>query len=182
LLILLEYAPHYLTYADIPVESDAIVLFVGADNRARQEGANLLITQGYARYFLIPAYGKISEVSSAPSHADTKAHPKPIISNLKTKSYFENTHVEVIEAKRIMEQYGLKSAIFVSSPDHMRRIKIITEKVFDKSETRIAFVPTRAVPVYHGLLNQTLSDFESMGRECIKIAWFLIYSTFQPQT
>ena len=63
LLILLEYAPHYLTYADTPVKSDAIVLFVGPDNRARQEEAQLLITQGYARYFLIPAYGKIHEVS-----------------------------------------------------------------------------------------------------------------------
>ena len=180
LLILLEYAPHYLTYADTPVKSDAIVLFIGLvqDNRARQEEANLLITQGYARYFLIPAYGKVSKVSSALSHAGTKALPNPIISNLKTKSYFENTHVEVLEAKRMMEHYGLKSAIFVSSPDHMRRIKIITEKVFDEKDVRIAFVPARSETSHHDLRDMTPSDYTRMGKEYIKIVWFLMYSPF----
>ena len=180
---MLDYVPHYLTYTDKPVKSDAIVLFVGPDYKTRQDGAEHLLAEGYARFLIIPAFETVTEVSSASYRTGIKkANPRQVIIRLKTKAYHENTHVEVIEAKRIMEQYGLKSAIFVSSPDHMCRIKIITEKVFDKSETRIAFVPTRAVPVYHGLLNQTLSDFESMGRECIKIAWFLIYSTFQPQT
>jgi len=178
LLILLDYAPRYLTYADTPVKSDAIVLFVGPDKKSRQEEANFLITQGYARYFLIPAYGKIR---------DTRGHDpiSPGIgivhsnSNLKTKSYFENTHVEVLEAKRMMEHYGLKSAIFVSSPDHMRRIKIITEKVFDKKDVQIAFVPVRSETRHHDLRDLTPSDYTRMGKEYIKIVWFLMYSTFQ---
>ena len=79
----------------------------------------------------------------------------------------------------MMEHYGLKSAIFVSSPDHMRRIKIITEKVFDKKDVQIAFVPVRSETRHHDLRDLTPSDYTRMGKEYIKIVWFLMYSTFQ---
>jgi len=171
------YGPRYLSYADSPLRSDALVLFVGLDNKARQEDANRLMSEGYARYLFIPAYGRITEASSLSSAAGTKkANPKLIISGLKPRPYFENTHVEILEAKRMMEQYGLKSAIFVSSPDHMRRIKIITERIFFEEPVRIVFVPIRVEPAHQDL---TLSDYRRMGKEYVKIIWFLMYSPFR---
>ena len=175
--VALYYGPRYLTYADEPLRSDALILFVGPDNKARQEDANRLMSEGYARYLFIPAYGRIMEASSLSSAAGTKkANPKLIISGLKPKPYFENTHVEVLEAKRMMEQYGLKSAIFVSSPDHMRRIKIIAERIYHEEPVRMVFVPIRVEP---GHEDRTLSDYRRMGKEYVKIIWFLMYSPFR---
>ncbi|MGZ6223188.1 MAG: hypothetical protein ACXWMW_10655, partial [Syntrophales bacterium] len=57
--VALYYGPRYLTYADKPLRSDAVVLFVGPDNKTRQEDANRLMSEGYARYLFIPAYGRI---------------------------------------------------------------------------------------------------------------------------
>ena len=187
LLILLEYAPHYLLYADAPVKSDAIVLFVGQDNRARQEEANLLITQGYARYFLIPAYGKIQDILGHDPISPEIGIVSPDV--LKTKSYFESTHVEVLEAKRMMERLGISSAILVSSPYHMRRIRIIADYVF----TPGSFPPfvkegqggfkLYTVPTRHETSGETFWLFNNHERkfvltEYMKIGWFLLYSPF----
>jgi uncharacterized SAM-binding protein YcdF (DUF218 family) len=175
--VALYYGPRYLTYADKPLRSDAVVLFVGPDNKARQEDATRLMSEGYARYLFIPAYGRITEAASLSSPAGTKkANPKLIISGLKPRPYFENTHVEVLEARRMMEQYGLKSAIFVSSPEHMRRIKIIAEKIFYEKSVQIVFVPIRVEPAHQDL---TLADYRRMGKEYVKIIWFLMYSLFR---
>lgn len=175
--VVLYYGPPYLSYADKPLRSDAVVLFVGPDNKARQEDANRLMHEGYARYLFIPAYGRITEASSLSSTPGTKkANPKLIISGLKPRPYFENTHVEVLEAKRMMEQYRLKSAIFVSSPVHMRRIKIITDRIFHEEPVRIVFVPIRVEPAPQDLFDLTLSDYKRMGKEYVKIIWFLMYS------
>ncbi|MGZ6292705.1 MAG: YdcF family protein [Syntrophales bacterium] len=175
--VALYYGPRYLTYADKPLRSDAVVLFLGPDNKARQEDASRLMSEGYARYLFIPAYGRITEAESVSSPAGTrKANPKLIISGLKPRPYFENTHVEVLEARRMMEQYGLKSAIFVSSPEHMRRIKIIAEKIFCEEPVQVVFVPIRVEPAHQDL---TLADYRRMGKEYVKIIWFLTYSSFR---
>ncbi len=175
--VALNYGPRYLMYADEPSVSDAVVLFLGPDNKARQEDASRLMHEGYGRYLFIPAYGRITEASSLSLTAGVrKANPKLIISGLKPRPYFENTHVEVLEAKRMMEQYRLSSAIFISSPDHMRRIKIISERIFREEPVRIVFVPIRVEPAAHQTL--TLSDYKRMGTEYVKIIWFLIYSSF----
>ncbi|MGZ6249214.1 MAG: YdcF family protein [Syntrophales bacterium] len=175
--VALYYGPRYLTYADKPLRSDAVVLFLGPDNKARQEDASRLMSEGYARYLFIPAYRRITEAESVSSPAGTrKANPKLIISGLKPRPYFENTHVEVLEARRMMEQYGLKSAIFVSSPEHMRRIKIIAEKIFYEEPVQIVFVPIRVEPAHQDL---TLADYRRMGKEYVKIIWFLMYSSFR---
>ena len=58
-------------------------------------------------------------------------------------SFYEDTHIEIIEAQKRMSDYGLKSAIFVSSPHHMRRIKLIAEKVFKSNNYNFYYVPTR---------------------------------------
>lgn len=177
LFVALYYGPRYLIYADKPLRSDAVVLFVGPDNKTRQEDANRLMSEGYARYLFIPAYGRITEAASLSSPAGTKkANPKLIISGLKPRPYFENTHVEVLEARRMMEQYGLKSAIFVSSPEHMRRIKIIAEKIFYEESVQIVFVPIRVESAHQDL---TLADYRRMGKEYVKIIWFLMYSSFR---
>ena len=90
--------------------------------------------------------------------------------------YFENTHVEMLLAKKIMDAYGFKSAIFVSSPFHMRRIKIMANRVFG-SAYDITLVSSFEKS-YDGLL--TLWDeSKHVFMEYLKLIWFLGYDLWE---
>jgi len=177
-LILLYYAPCYLTYSDMPEKSDAAVLFVGPDSKKRYTELQLLLTEGYADYQIIPAYRNIRKASMLPTAPVTQAAISQQEKSIaKIKRYFENTHVEALEAKKMMEAHGFKTAVFVSSPYHMRRIKIISEKIFDPS-FHIVFVPARLETAHQNWLHLTKSDLNFIIREYVKILWFLLYSPF----
>ncbi|MFO7667336.1 MAG: ElyC/SanA/YdcF family protein [Desulfobacterales bacterium] len=176
---LLIYAPHFLIYSDRPEKSDAVVMFLGKDQKARLAEANWLLAEGYADYILIPGLGiiqKISQLSGLPVIKTKKK--KSVIAGRKKNTCFEGTHVEVIEARRMMSRHGLTSAIFVSSPYHMRRVKVITEKVFDGESSRIVFAPTRFEKVNTDLRRLKISDWKYLGYEYLKMAWFMAYSMF----
>jgi uncharacterized SAM-binding protein YcdF (DUF218 family) len=92
--------------------------------------------------------------------------------------FYEDTHLEIIDAQKVMSDYGLNSAIFISSPYHMRRIKLIATKVFDLNKGGFYFVPTRyeKVPVNYWELSS--ADWKKVRREYGKILWFYIYFTW----
>jgi hypothetical protein len=108
--------------------------------------------------------------------------------------FVEDTHEEALIAKDMMEHEGISSAILVSSPYHMRRIKIIAGKVFGNSPPlekggrgdldssgeryRFTFVPTR-----YETSGETFWLFNNYDRkfvttEYMKIGWFVLYSSF----
>ena len=163
ILILVLYAPTYLNYADPPTKTDAVVLFVGPDV-TREKEANKLLDAGYADVLIVPAYGHIyrkADRQSLPVRIDSSNVKNSSIAS-KYPSFYENTHIEMLEAKRIMDHFGYKKANFVSSPYHMRRIKLMTDHVFhlknsDPIAYQIKFVPS---------LSQILFDQSSvMGSE-----------------
>ena len=179
---LVLYSPRFLLYSSEYKKADAIILLLGPDFKARQKEANLLINEGLADYLIIPAYHKtygiydkgkgqylLPDLHSVESTNNNVLHPP---------DFYEDTHLEIIEAKKIMSDYELKSAIFVSSPYHMRRIKLIATKVFDLSNGGFYFVPTRyeKVPVNYWELSS--ADWKKVRREYGKILWFYIYFTW----
>ena len=179
---LVLYSPRFLLYSSDYKKADAIILFLGPDFKARQKEAYGLINEGMADYLIIPAYHKtygiydkgkgqylLPGLRSTGSDNDNVLHPP---------SFYEDTHVEIIEARKIMLSYGLKSAIFVSSPYHMRRIKLITMKVFDPNKGDFYFVPTpyEKVPVNYWELSS--ADWKKVIREYGKILWFFTYFTW----
>jgi uncharacterized SAM-binding protein YcdF (DUF218 family) len=97
------------------------------------------------------------------------------LTNQRTR-FFEDTHQEALIARDMMEQYGMTSAIFVSSPYHMRRLMLIADKVFGERAT-VCYVPTRYEAPVDGLwlLN---NDRKFVLTEYAKIAWFILYSPF----
>lgn len=168
---LVVYAPSYLFYADPPRKSDAVVLFLGNEYKERRAEAVKLMGEGYAAYLVIPAYGRMVEagkhgeasrnvVPSRPSHY-------PVV--------YEDTHVEIIEAKKLMDRKGLTSAIFVSSPHHMRRIKLIADRVFIGGAYVTTFVPTRFEKPRQGFWFLRESDIRKVTSEYGKILWFFLY-------
>jgi uncharacterized SAM-binding protein YcdF (DUF218 family) len=180
--LLVIFAPRYLAYSDVPRKSDAIVLFIGPGNEERLNEARQLIRDGYANYLIIPLYGEVLKVSDngalerISNQSDQLEKLKHIRNALYNRNYFEDTHVEALEAKRILDDLRLRSAILVSSPYHMRRIKLIAGSVFHNGTYSINIVPTR----FQGSF--TLADWlvdahrKMMVTEFIKIGWFFIYT------
>jgi hypothetical protein len=179
---LVLYSPRFLLYSSEYKKADAIILLLGPDFKARQKEAYILISEGMADYLIIPAYHKtygiydkgkgkylLPDLHSFESNNNNVFHPP---------GFYEDTHLEIIESKKIMSDYGLRSAIFVSSPYHMRRIKLIATKVFDFNEGSFYFVPTRyeKVPVNGWELSST--DWRKVRREYSKILWFFMYFTW----
>jgi len=176
------YAPRYLAYSDIPEKSNAIILLPGPDYKKRKNEVNGLIGQGLADCLIIPAYHKILKVENesklVPIDYPSTQKINLLQEEIHRKAFYENTHKEIVEAKTIIDNYGFRSAIIVSSRYHMRRVKIIAEKVFVGKDYRLYFVPTR-YEKRHGIFwFLTPYDLKWVGREYCKIVWFLLYLPF----
>ena len=177
------YAPTYLSYADKPIKSDVIILIVGPDLRARKIEALKLIEQGYAKNLFITGHGNISNPRmNVPEKLPVY---ESIHSDINDTShypwYFENTHKEMLEAKKAIDRKGFRSAIFVSSPFHMRRIKIIADHIFDSRSLHMRFVPTRYEEGIDPDGVWCLHNLELIAMEYLKITWFSVYERFATQ-
>ena len=183
LLVVLEgfilYSPRFLLYSSEYKKAKAIILLLGPDFKARQKEANKLINDGMADYLIIPAYHKIYRVYD-------KGMMKYLSSNLysfksgqkniaTSPSFYEDTHLEIMDAQKVMSDYGLNSAIFISSPYHMRRIKLIVMKVFDTNKGDFYFVPTSYEKAPANCLELSLADWKKVRNEYGKILWFFLY-------
>jgi DUF218 domain len=173
------YSPQYLLYSSECKKADAIILLVGPDFNTRKKEANKLIEQGMTDYLIVSGHNKIYKI-------DKDRIIKEISSNLFQSTtdkkmvqarafYCEDTHLEIIEAQKMMEYYKLNSAIFVSSPYHMRRIKVIASRVFNTNKNSFYFVPTRYEKTSGIFWQIPLADWKKIIREYFKIIWFLIY-------
>ena len=192
-LTILALSSQFSVYADPPAKSDIIVLFGGVDSRLRE--ALQLLQEGYSGYLFIPVTfsfykvgpgrGGISAIRFTDIKPDSNLpgpRPEREITNvyfLKNRifygfpRYYEATHVEMLLTKKAMDACGFKKAIFVSSPYHMRRIKIIADRVFDPSYD-IKLVPSHfetnnnSFPVLWVELKHALTELS-------KIIWFRCY-------
>ncbi|MFO7570024.1 MAG: ElyC/SanA/YdcF family protein [Smithellaceae bacterium] len=173
----LFYSPRFLIHSTHIKKVDAIILLLGPDFSARQKEAYQLIHNGMADYLIIPAYDKSYRIEKgSPRHLPHLAlKEKSLVKNGKMPSYFEDTHLEVIDARTTMDMQGLSSAIFVSSPYHMRRIQLMVSKEFDRGG-QYYFVPTRYEKAPEDVWKLSGADVRKVWREYIKIIWFLIYS------
>jgi hypothetical protein len=131
-------------------------------------------------YVIIPAYHKAYGIN----HHDKGKYflnylNSPKFNDHKVVSYpgfYEDTHIEIIEAQKVMSFYGLKSAIFVSSPYHMRRVNLIVSKVF-RVNNDFYFVPTKYEKAPVDFWELSSADWKKVRREYGKMIWFYIYFT-----
>jgi hypothetical protein len=182
-LAFLRYSPGFLYYADGLERADAVVLYSGPGQKHRLQEARQLIADGYARYLIIPDFGIVSrsgEDGSLESLApelwgqaqSLRGTAPPVYSR-----YVESTHVEALEAKRILDRLGLHSALMVSSPYHTRRINMICARVFDRNY-RFVVVPARTQQTY-SLRDWLDRDIrQKIVSEYVKMGWFLVYEPF----
>lgn len=173
------YSPRFLLYSSEYKKANAIILLLGPDFKARQKEAYKLINDGMADYLIIPAYHKTYRIYDketmkylSPNLYSFKSGQKNIASS---PSFYEDTHLEIIDAQKVMSGYGLNSAIFVSSPYHLRRIQIIVMKVFDTKKGDFYFVPTRYERAPANYWELSLADWKKVRNEYGKILWFFLY-------
>jgi uncharacterized SAM-binding protein YcdF (DUF218 family) len=174
-------APRFLLYSSSIEKMDAVVLLLGEDFNARKKQVNILTGEKLADYLIIPAYNKtyrFADGSVAEEFISSSDFSKKIEKDKLWLIIYENTHLEIIEAKMIMSDYKFKSAVFVSSPYHMRRIKIIVSKVFKQAEGGFYFMPTRFEKAPANFWELSSKDWKNVCTEYLKIIWFLIYANF----
>lgn len=177
-------APGFLFTGNIPRKADAVVLFVGPGNEARLDEAHVLLKEGYARYLLVPSSGELFSLDPAGRVVRISGDRQRGNLFLRIRiaatygKYFENTHIEALEAKRMMDDLGLKSAMLVSSGYHMRRIKLIAGRVFDSRNYSISCNPARWQESY-GVGDWLVKERRrNIVSEYVKIGWFLVYGVF----
>ena len=173
------YSPRFLLYSSEYKKANAIILILGPDFKARQKEAYRLINEGMSDYLIIPAYHKAYRVYDTDTKKCLSPNLYPFKSSQKNiaapPSFYEDTHLEIIEAKKIMSGYGLKTAIFVSSPYHMRRIKLIAMNVFDTNKGDFYFIPTRYEKAPANYWELSFADWKKVRNEYGKILWFFLY-------
>lgn len=183
LVAFLLVGPRFLVYADKLVSHEAVVLFTGPGQKHRLDEAQQLIAGGYARYLIIPDFGIVSQVREdgaleavAPERWRSDNREKgPLVSVF--PGYFESTHVEALEAKRILDRLGLRSALMVSSPYHTRRINLICGRVFSDAYS-YAVVPARTQEVFSVRDWLEKEPRKKIASEYVKMVWFLMYEPF----
>ena len=172
-------APDYLLYSSPYKKADAIVVLLGPDFKARQKEAYDLVREGMTDYLIIPAYNKTYRVFSKSAILHLPANfpeVKTMKKNVEAPPFFyEDTHWEISEAKKMMSHYGLQSAIFVSSPYHMRRINIIVARVFKQNDGAFYFVPTHYEQAPFACWELSWANWRKVAREYGKILWLLVY-------
>ncbi len=193
-------APQFLLFAETPRKSDAVILFLGDDFNARKRYAFELLQKGYAEYLFVPALfevyrfqeGVLTPVSGhskwPASNWDVFLWPEYREGNHAWSrlsgypQYWENTHIEVLRAKEMMEHFGLQRGILVSSPTHMKRIRMICGRVLDNPAPKIgnefdrfAFSPTPYKNAPGKLWFLSAGDLINVSLEYVKVAWFWLY-------
>jgi len=171
------FAFSFLNYSEQPVKVDTVILFVGPDYQSRLNEAQYLMNEGYSKHLFVPALNKSFIFENGSLKVD-KSHRKDMFKVGSYPDYFENTHIEVLEAKKMMEISGFTSAIFVSSSYHMRRIKIIVSKVFFGKNYILSFKSSRFDKPNSLFSNVKWSNIKRFFFEYIKIVAFCFYRIF----
>ncbi len=137
LLMFFYYAGYFLVLDENPKKSDVIIV-LGGDQGSRIHKGVTLYKSGYAPYIIIS--GEITGADLLMASAVKSGVPKEF---LILEQRAESTYENALFSKEIMEQYGFKTALVVSSDYHMRRARMIFEKVFDETKTTFTYCPVQ---------------------------------------
>jgi hypothetical protein len=176
-------APRFLDYHEEIIKADAIILFVGPDWEARKDETRRLLTDGYSTKLIIPLYHKyfLLGPNRGIPEVRTTVQDNSIARANKMRDYpryFENTHVELLEAKQMMDALGLKSALCVSSAYHMRRVKVMADTVFKGNGYRICCAPVMAGGKEHKIWFLDREQVAWVTSEYFKLVWFWLYGSY----
>ncbi len=118
---------------ETPLEAAELVVALGG-SRERQEKALKLLKQGFAKRILFTG------PDFRPRDYDCLGITRE---GIKPPMVAYRTYEEALVTKQVMEQESFRSAIIVTSPYHLRRVRMIFNKVFGDDGMTVAFYPSR---------------------------------------
>ncbi|MBN2232964.1 MAG: YdcF family protein [Deltaproteobacteria bacterium] len=195
------YAAHdFLAFDSSLPRADCVMVMLGGDGGARMRGGQALVDCGKAPALLVPARyqvlhagggGVVERADIVGAAPETRRPARPQARHAaRTPAatgrvslfgrgfrVYENTHLELLRGRRMMDARGYRSAVIVSSPYHMRRLQLIAHKVFgDDFRIGFAATPFEAYDVIG--CYSSWANFRNVAGEYAKIGWFLVYSWF----
>ncbi|MFC5711373.1 YdcF family protein [Thalassorhabdus alkalitolerans] len=139
-----------LLYEDEPVKSDVIIVLSGDQDRL--EKAEHLYSDGYGAKVLI---SNALDGSMTPEAArEFGIAADDIIVEDEAGSTYENAEY----TKEIVEEKGFSSAMVVTSDYHMRRTKVVFDRVYGDTGVRLTYVP-----YYH--------EYDDWSKRDNELAW-----------
>ncbi len=188
LFCLYIFLPVFLLYRDPPARSDAVMLMIGHDMNRPVAGAEALTKKGYASLLLIPARNKILKYDPVrclfqnTGYSIAAESLRCLVRRLKDgfPCCPENTDVEFRIGLALMQKLDIYSAIVVSSPYHMRRIRMIVLHDARNAGRRFLFVPADGKQGFDPLWIFDTGQVKWVFTEYAKILWFSAYSRFIP--
>lgn len=123
-----------LVLDEIPRRSDVIVVLSGGEGRL-QKGAKLF-HDGYGDFVLL---SNSTVQSNTTAEAIALGIPDDrILEEDKATS----TYTNAVYAKELINQNNFRSAIIVSSDFHMRRTKLIFDRIFKDTDIQLLYIPS----------------------------------------
>jgi uncharacterized SAM-binding protein YcdF (DUF218 family) len=132
LVFIVKNAGNFLAINQPPQKADVIIVLSGGADARAQQGIQLY-RQGYAPCLLFTA----SPSNLPKTKAMSEGVPEQAII---LDPWAQNTYQNAVNSKALMERYGFRSAIVVSSDYHMRRVSLIFARVFRGTGTVLTYV------------------------------------------
>ncbi|WP_094873484.1 YdcF family protein [Paenibacillus sp. VTT E-133280] len=129
-------AGRFLSLTESPKQADVIIVLSGGQGRV--EKAVELYKSGYAPYIIL---SNAKEITSRSGDMLQTALNLGIPQDaIYTENAAESTYQNAEFTLPIMKEHDLQSAIVVSSDFHMRRVKLLYDRVYKKSEIELTYV------------------------------------------
>lgn len=129
-------AGRFLTLTEPPKQADVIIILSGGQGRV-EKGVELY-QAGYAPYIILSNSAESTSRSGDMLQiAIDLGVPQDVIF---TESAAESTYQNAELTLPIMKEHDFHSAIVVSSEFHMRRVKLLFDRVYRKSEIELTYV------------------------------------------
>ncbi|MEW6725671.1 YdcF family protein [Desulforudis sp. 1088] len=140
-LAMLPYVGEYLVVDTTPTEADVIIVLSG-DKGERLEHAVELYDKRVAPLLLVSGgkvYASLTAAEMMRDHAVRLGVPPSMII---TEDRADNTVENALFTRPLLEERGLHSAVIVSSPYHMRRVKYVFDRVYGGSGIKLTYSPS----------------------------------------
>jgi len=145
-------------YSDQPEKVDVIIAL--GSEPVRAEYAARLCGLGFSDTIIITGRG--SSVDKMAEKAILKGVEKQ---DLILEKESISTYQNALYSKKIVLEKNYRSAIVVSSPYHMRRSKMVFDRVYRNSGVKLLYCPT-------GPLNGKTLDKKTARKECVKLIYY----------
>lgn len=138
IILIFLRAGNFLVVGETPIKSYVIVVLSGGSDDRVDLGTKLF-KEGYGDYFLFSGKRNTTSPGIKEQLIKSGVQEEKITLEIKSTSTYENA----LFTKQLLEKDKTQSAIIVTSNYHMRRTRLVFNKVFQGTEIRLTYCASR---------------------------------------